>query len=99
MIGWFSSDNYKGRLTMQTELLRVTGMACGGCTTNVTHALKAVPGVVDVKVSLSPGEATIRYDERLTSSDRLKSAVAGAGYGVEPKSAADGPQPKGCCCG
>ena len=34
---------------MQTELLKVTGMTCGGCTSNVTHALKAVPGVSDVK--------------------------------------------------
>jgi copper chaperone len=83
---------------MQTELLKVTGMACGGCTASVTRALKAIPGVDDVKVSLSPGEATVQYDERLTSPDRLKSAVKGAGYGVEPTSAADGPQPKGCCC-
>jgi copper chaperone len=84
---------------MQTELLRVTGMACRGCTTNVTRALSEISGVDDVRVSLSPGEATVRYDERLTSPDQLKAAVKGAGYGVEPTSAADGPKPKGCCCG
>jgi copper chaperone len=67
---------------MQTEFLKVTGMTCGGCTTNVQHALQAVYGVGDVKVSLSAGEATVHYDERLTSPDRLKSAVKGAGYGV-----------------
>ncbi|SCC94100.1 conserved hypothetical protein [Thiomonas sp. X19] len=68
---------------MQTELLKVTGMTCGGCTSNVTHALKAIPGVGEVKVSLSAGEATVQYDERLTSPDQLKSAVKGAGYGVD----------------
>ena len=84
---------------MQTELLRVTGMTCVGCTTNVTHALKAVRGVDDVKVSLTAGEATVRYDERLTSPDQLKSAVKGAGYDVDVPGAAPGRQSKGGCCG
>ena len=68
---------------MQTELLKVTGMTCGGCTSNVTRALKAINGVGDVKVSLAAGEATVQFDERLTSPDQLKSAVKGAGYGVD----------------
>ena len=82
---------------MQTELLKVTGMTCGGCTSKVTHALKKVPGVNDVKVSLSAGEAAIQYDERLTSPDQLKSAVEGAGYDVGV-SAAKGHKSKGGCC-
>ena len=85
---------------MQTQLLKVSGMTCGGCTSNVTHALKALAGVGDVKVSLSAGEATVQYDERMTSPDQLKSAVTGAGYGVGVTSAGDGPQPaKHGCCG
>jgi len=83
---------------MQTELLKVTGMTCGGCTSNVTQALKAITGVGDVKVSLSAGEATVQYDERLTSPDQLKSAVKGAGYGVDPANAAHSHQSKGGCC-
>ena len=67
---------------MQTERLKVTGMTCGGCTTNVQQALQAVYGVGDVEVSLSAGEATIQYDERLTSPDHLKSALKSAGYDV-----------------
>ena len=84
---------------MQTELLKVTGMTCGGCTSNVTHALKAITGVGDVKVSLSAGEATVQYDERLTSPEQLKSAVKGAGYGVDTTNTAQQPQGKGGCCG
>ena len=83
---------------MQTELLKVTGMTCGGCTSNVTRALKAITGVGDVKVSLSAGEATVQYDERLTSPDQLKSAVKGAGYGVDTTNAARKPHGKGGCC-
>ena len=84
---------------MRTELLKVTGMTCGGCTSNVTQTLKAIGGVADVKVSLSAGEATVQYDERLTSSDQLKLAVKGAGYGVDSTHAADSNQSKGGFCG
>ena len=47
---------------MQTEIVKVTGMTCGGCISSVTHALKAVSGVSDVDVSLSAGEATVKFD-------------------------------------
>ena len=84
---------------MQTELLKVTGMTCGGCTSKVTNALKAIAGVGNANVSLSAGEATVQYDERLTSPEQLKSAVKGAGYGVDITNTAQKPQGKGGCCG
>ena len=84
---------------MQTEHLKVTGMTCGGCTSSVTKALKASAGVGDVNVSLAAGEATVQYDERLTSPDRLKSAVKGAGYGVDVANTAHSQKSKGGCCG
>ena len=84
---------------MQTQLLNVTGMTCGACTGNVTRALQAVSGVDDVKVSLSAGEATVQYDERLTTPDQLNSAVKSAGYGVDATNAAHGQKSKGGCCG
>ena len=83
---------------MQTELLKVTGMTCGGCVSSVTKALKAVSGVSDVQVSLSAGEATVQFDERLTSPDRLKSAVLQAGYGVNASISPAGPKSRGGCC-
>ena len=86
-------------IKMQTELLKVSGMTCGGCTSTVTHALQAVSGVGDVNVSLSAGEAAVQYDERLTSPEQLKSAVKGAGYGVDAVGTKQKPTVKGCCCG
>ena len=84
---------------MQTEQIQVTGMTCGGCTSNVTRALKAIPGVSDVNVSLAAGEATVQYDERRTSPDQLKSAVKSAGYGVDVAKGAKNRPAKGGCCG
>jgi len=84
---------------MQTELLKVTGMTCGGCGRKVAAALKGVYGVSDVDVSLAAGEATVKFDERLTSPVQLKSAVLGAGYGVDATEPAQGHQGEGGCCG
>ncbi|MGP1678285.1 MAG: heavy-metal-associated domain-containing protein [Burkholderiales bacterium] len=85
---------------MQTEILKVSGMTCGGCISNVTQALKAIGGVGNVDVSLSAGEATVQYDEQRASPDQLKSAVKGAGYGVDATNAGQSHQSKkgGCCC-
>ena len=79
---------------MQTEHLMVTGMTCGGCTIKVSRALNAVSGVDDANVSLADGDATVRFNERLTSVDQLKSAVKNAGYGVDGAM-----QSKDGCCG
>ena len=83
---------------MQTEHLKVTGMTCGGCASNVKHALEAVAGVDAVDVSLATGDATVKYDELLTSPGKLTSAVTGAGYGVDATGIAGNRQGKGCCC-
>lgn len=84
---------------MQTESLKVTGMTCDGCTAKVAKALKALDGVKDVVVSLSAADATVRFDERLTSPAQLKSAVQQAGYGVGADSTSGSHQTKGGCCG
>lgn len=81
---------------MLTEQLKVTGMTCGGCTSKVERTLKAVDGVINVSVSLSNSEATVQYDESITSIDQLKSVVTQAGYGVENANI-DQPKGKGCC--
>jgi copper chaperone CopZ len=86
-------------IKMQTEILKVTGMTCGGCTSTVSRTLKSMPGVDDANVSLSAGEATVQYDERVTSPDKMKSAMEGAGYGVDATNSAPRRHSKGGCCG
>jgi copper chaperone len=83
---------------MQTETMNVTGMTCGGCVSKVTNALTAVPGVGQVKVSL-PGKASVEFDEKLTSRERLHTVVQDAGYGVAAGEGATSNRSKGGCCG
>lgn len=86
-------------LNMQTELLQVTGMTCGGCTSNVANALKKIDGVVDAHVSLAAGEATVKFDERMTSPEHLRLAVQRAGYGIGTATPPIYNQKKHGCCG
>ena len=79
---------------MQNEHLKITGMSCGACVSSVRQALEAVNGVDEVIVSLDAGEATVRYDEHLTSKAIMESAVIAAGYGVTERA---NPSKGGCC--
>jgi len=44
--------------------------------------LKAVPGVTDVAVTLTPGTAKVTFDPAKTAAPALRSAVEDAGYDV-----------------
>ena len=85
---------------MKTEILKVTGMTCGGCVDVVTRELAAIDGVHNVNVSQANGEAKVDFDESMTSIDVLELAVEKAGYGVAQLND-DAPKTEGksgCCC-
>ena len=65
---------------METVVLNVGGMTCGGCVLSVEKALLAVPGVTEVGVSLAKKEAKVT-GERLNTR-RLQMALEDAGYDV-----------------
>jgi mercuric ion binding protein len=68
----------------KTERFKVTGMTSAGCANVVARALRGMGGVRDVTVSFTAHDAQVEYDAAVTSPDKLKLAVSGAGYGVEP---------------
>ncbi len=82
---------------MQFTQIKVTGMTCGGCSSNVTKALNTVNGVVNVNVSLSDANATVEYDEKMTSPEQLKLAIKEAGYGIDGSDTSQQSSGKGCC--
>ena len=77
--------------------IKVTGMTCGGCNSNVTKALNAVNEIVNVNVSLSDANATVEYDEKMTSPEQLKLAIKEAGYGVDSSDTSKQSSGKDCC--
>jgi len=60
----------------------VKGMHCAACVNKVEQALLGVPGVKTAAVNLATERATVRLAPEGPSLDRLREAVAGAGYTV-----------------
>ena len=65
---------------MKTEKIKVRGMRCKSCEERIEKAVKAVEGVVSVKVSLQKGEVEVITDD----ADRkdLEEAIRKEGYSV-----------------
>ncbi|MEX0959446.1 MAG: heavy-metal-associated domain-containing protein [Burkholderiales bacterium] len=65
---------------METTLIEVKGMTCGGCVRSVTRVLETVPGVKSADVSLERGEARVSFDPALASLAQIRGAIEDAGY-------------------
>lgn len=63
------------------KTLTIEGMTCGHCTGTVEKALRAVPGVTDVKVDLSSKSASLSVIEGI-SNEVLINAVTDTGFEV-----------------
>ena len=63
--------------------LSIDGMHCGSCVGRVEKAVKAVPGVQDIRVDLPKGAAHIRYQADATV-DAILKAIDVAGYEAKP---------------
>lgn len=50
-------------------VLPVHGMSCASCAANVERTVKGLTGVLDVKVNLVAGKASIDYDPDKTLCD------------------------------
>ncbi|MFN0147550.1 MAG: heavy-metal-associated domain-containing protein [Dehalococcoidia bacterium] len=62
----------------QTITFDITGMTCEHCVKAITTAVKDVPGVLDVKVSLESNSAEVSGE--LVDVEKVMAAVAEEGY-------------------
>lgn len=62
------------------KTMRISGMTCEHCVSNVTRILNEIDGV-SAEVKLSSGTAVVSYDREVSDSV-LKEAVEGIGYQV-----------------
>src|SRR5437016_351710 len=65
---------------LRTVAFPVKGMDCMECTQHVQQALCTLPGVAEVRVSLSSEKAIVRYDPAQVDMSTFRKAVEGAGY-------------------
>ncbi|MCX7171416.1 MAG: heavy-metal-associated domain-containing protein [Proteobacteria bacterium] len=65
---------------METTVLKVTGMSCGGCVKSVTQVLLNLPGVSKAEVSLERGEAVVGYDPDKATRQDMQRVIDEAGF-------------------
>ncbi|MBQ7860375.1 MAG: heavy metal translocating P-type ATPase, partial [Faecalibacterium sp.] len=70
----------------------VTGMSCAACSAHVEKAVKAVPGVQSVAVSLLTNSMGVEFAAPATA-ESICAAVQAAGYGAAPEAAAGAAAP------
>ncbi|NXU77109.1 ATP7B ATPase, partial [Oreotrochilus melanogaster] len=69
-----------------TVKLRVEGMTCQSCATNIEGKIRKLHGVAKIKVSLGNQEAIIAYYPYIIQPDDLKSHIGNLGYNCTIKS-------------
>lgn len=67
-------------MAIQTLILNVLGMTCGGCATSVQNALNDITGVNAVNVDFAAKQAVIEYDDEQVQKPQLIEAVEDAGF-------------------
>jgi copper chaperone len=67
-------------MNMETIVLKVAGMSCGGCVKSVTGVLEALPGVAKAEVSLEKAEAVISYEAGKVGREQMVQAIDDAGF-------------------
>ena len=65
---------------IESVVLTVTDMKCGGCETNIKGNLEAIDGVLSVKASFKDKAVSVEYDTERTSLDTIKATITGVGF-------------------
>lgn len=63
---------------------RVEGMDCGSCAAKIDHAVRRLPGVVDLSVSATAGTMTVELDDPARRA-AVEHAVRNLGYDLAPR--------------
>lgn len=71
---------------MENQLLKLRGMSCAACASNIEEAIRSVPGVEACSVNFGAEQAAVTYDPRQTNLTHIQAAVDDAGYGAQPLS-------------
>ncbi len=68
---------------MKEKIVSIKGMHCASCAINIETKLSKEKSVKDIKVNYATEKATITYDEKLSSIEKLNSLVKEIGYELD----------------
>ena len=64
-------------------IIQLDALTCPSCLTKIETAVKAEPGVGEVKVLFNAGKVKAEIDDTQTNADKLSDVVTKLGYEVE----------------
>ncbi len=65
---------------LETRDIGIAGMTCDNCVRKIEKALRAQPGVKDVKVDRAAARATVTFDTTVTNIPQLHDCLLKTGY-------------------
>lgn len=68
---------------MKTILLKIKGMHCENCETQIEHHLKGLNGVQDAKADVMSHTAKVTLDEKLCGVKEVTSLIEQVGFQVD----------------
>ena len=65
---------------METTIIRIGGMSCGGCVKSISGRLAALPGVSRAEVSLEQAQVMVEFDPLLIGLEQVVDTIETAGF-------------------
>lgn len=69
---------------MENTTLKLRGMSCASCASNIEEAIRSVPGVETCHVNFGAEQASVTYNPSQTDVAAIQDAVDAAGYSALP---------------
>lgn len=66
-------------------------MTCASCAASITRKLSRTPGITDARINFAAKKALVEYDREIVSIEKIKKAVAEAGYQASDTENENGP--------
>ena len=67
-------------MTEQTRIIKIDGMTCGGCVASVHTVTADIDGLTTISIELADSQATVTFDDSLTSAEDIAAAIEDAGF-------------------
>ena len=75
------NDSNKAQImTIQTRIIHIEGMTCGGCVASVHNATADIEGLDNLSIELANNQATVTFDDTKTSAEEIATAIDEAGF-------------------
>jgi Cu+-exporting ATPase len=69
---------------MKQITLKLMGMSCASCASNIQKAISNVPGVIESEVNFALERSRVFYDEKIANIENIREAIEKAGYSSSP---------------